>query len=47
MLSAMKSTPSATPWLRTAIVTALFVIGLAILWIVLIGPAALLLLSPR
>src|SRR5216683_5184681 len=33
MLSAMKSTPSATPWLRTAIVTALFVIGLAILWI--------------
>src|SRR5712692_8344209 len=47
MLSAMKSTPSATPWLRTAIVTALFVIGLAILWIVLLGPAALILLSPR
>ncbi len=47
MLAGMKSTPSATPWLRTAIVTALFVIGLAILWIVLIGPAALLLLSPR
>ena len=47
MLAGMKSTPSATPWLRTAIVTGLVVIGLAILWIVLLGPAALLLLSPR
>ena len=47
MLAGMKSTQSTTPWLRTAIVTALFVVGLAILWIVLLGPAALLLLSPR
>ena len=43
----MKSAPSPTPWLRTAIVTGLVVVGLAILWIVLLGPAALFLLSPR
>jgi len=43
----MKSTPRATPWLRAAIVTGLVIAGVAILWIVLLGPAALILLSPR
>jgi hypothetical protein len=43
----MKSTPSETPWLRAALVTGLVVVGVAILWIVLLGPAALILLSPR
>jgi len=47
MLAGMKSTRSTTPWLRTAIVTGLVMTGLAILWIVLLGPAALLLLTPR
>ena len=43
----VKSGSSSTPWLRTAIVTALVLIGLALAWVVLLGPAALILLSPR
>ena len=43
----MRPTPSATPWLRAAIATVLVLVGFATLWIVLLGPAALILLSPR
>lgn len=43
----MKSARSSTPWLRTAIATALVLFALAIAWIVFLGPAALILLSPR
>lgn len=47
MLARMKSTPSATPWLKSAIVTALVLFGLALAWVVFIGPAVLILMSPR
>ena len=43
----MRSGSSPAPWLRALLVTALVLVGLATVWIVLIGPSALILLSPR
>jgi len=47
ILADMKSTPSGTHWMRGAIATVLVLVGLAIVWIVFLGPAALILLRPR
>ena len=43
----MKSRPASAPWLRGAIVTAVVLFGLWIAWVVFLGPAVLILMSPR